>query len=415
MMSPQQERGLRILSQDGLVIQTPQGWRVKSESRDISYHVDPDKSACTCPDFRQHGQPCKHVWAVQFALYLRDIPEETAPARRTYSQNWPAYNAAQCSEKPLFINLLHDLCRSVKQPEQRMGRRRLALADMVFAIVYKAYVGFSSRRFTGDLREACKKGMLDRPPHFNSVTNYLSKPELTPVLEQLVTLSSLPLKWFETDFAVDSSGFGTSAFMHWYDRKNETGKGKRGWIKAHVFCGVRTNVIVNAVVSEGSANDSLYFTPLLDRTAGYFGIREVSADKAYLSRLNVEAVANVGAFPFIALKNNTALPRKDGSMWSKMIHLCMLNRDAFLERYHLRSNVETAFSMIKMKFRASVRSRTFAGQANEVLCMVICHNLCVLIQEMFQLGVQPDFLAELQRGDVVVGGSSSQPLDLLAG
>ena len=414
-MSPEQERGLRILSQDGLVIRTRQGWRVKSESRNISYHVDPDKPTCTCPGFKQHGQPCKHICAVQFALRLRDVPEETAPARRTYPQNWPAYNAAQCSEKPLFIKLLHELSQTVKQPEQHMGRRRLALADMVFAVVYKAYVGFSSRRFTGDLKDACEKGMISRAPHFNSVTNYQSNSELTPVLEQLVTLSSLPLRCFEAGFAMDSSGFGTHEFMHWYGRENETGKGKRGWIKAHVCCGIRTNVVVSAVVSEGSASDSPYFTPLLDRAAGYFVIREVAADKAYLSRRNVEAVAKLGAFPFIPLKANTALPREDGSIWSKMVYLFMLNRAAFLGRYHLRSNVETAFFMTKTKFRRSVRSRTFAGQANEVLCKLICHNLCVLIQEMFQLGIRPDFLAELQRGEIVIGGVPSQPLDLLAG
>ena len=71
--------------------------------------------------------------------------------------------------------------------------------------------------------------------------------------------------------------------------------------------------------------------------------------------------------------------------------------------------------MIKTKSRGSVRSKTFPGQANEVLCKVVCHNLCVLVQEMFKLDVQPDFLAELRRGEMVVGGVPSQPLDLLAG
>ena len=94
-------------------------------------------------------------------------------------------------------------------------------------------------------------------------------------------------------------------------------------------------------------------------------------------------------------------------MWSKMFHFCMLNREVFLQHYHQRSNVETTFSMIKMKFGDSVRSKTFHGQANEVLCKVICHNLCVLIQAMFELGIQPDFCEELRRVEAVGGGSSS--------
>ncbi len=29
---------------------------------------------------------------------------------------------------------------------------------------------------------------------------------------------------------------------------------------------------------------------------------------------------------------------------------------------------------------------------NEGLCKVICHNLCVLIHAMFELGIRPDFV-----------------------
>ncbi len=35
---------------------------------------------------------------------------------------------------------------------------------------------------------------LDSKPHFNSVGNYLSSPELTDVLKELITANSLPLK-----------------------------------------------------------------------------------------------------------------------------------------------------------------------------------------------------------------------------
>ncbi|MBA2440916.1 MAG: transposase, partial [Rubrobacter sp.] len=107
--------------------------------------------------------------------------------------------------------LLADLCRTVPQPEQQgRGRPRLPIADMLFAATYKVYVGFSSRRFTTDLRDAFVGGFINSTPHFNSVSNYLANPELTDTLKALVTTSSLPLKAIETDFAVDSSGFSTS-------------------------------------------------------------------------------------------------------------------------------------------------------------------------------------------------------------
>ncbi|MCY3638716.1 MAG: transposase, partial [Chloroflexi bacterium] len=61
--------------------------------------------------------------------------------------------------------------------------------------------------------------------------------------------------------------------------------------------------------------------------------------------------------------------------------------------YHKRSNVETAFSMIKAKFGASVRSRTEVAQVNEVLAKILCHNICVLILSIFELDVMPAFQA----------------------
>jgi len=130
--------------------------------------------------------------------------------------------------------------------------------------------------------------------------------------------------------------------------------------------------------------------PLLERTAKYFQLQEVSADKEYLSHKNLEATAKTNALPFIPFKVNTAVP-KDNSIWAEMYHYFMYNRETFLAHYHKRSNVETAFSMIKGKFGAAVRSKSDIGQLNEVLCKVLCHNLCVLIQAIHELGIQPIF------------------------
>ena len=47
--------------------------------------------------------------------------------------------------------------------------------------------------------------------------------------------------------------------------------------------------------------------------------------------------------------------------------------------------------MIKAKFRDHVRSKTPVAMANEVLCKIICHNVCVLIQEAQELGIAIKF------------------------
>jgi transposase len=276
-----------------------------------------------------------------------------------------------------------------------MGRPRLPLSDMLFASAYKVYVGFSSRRFTTDLRDAFVGGHINSTPHFNSVSNYLAKPELTDTLKALITVSSLPLKVVETDFAVDSSGFSTSRFVRWFNKKYGREVDNREWVKVHLMCGVNTKIVTSVDISGWTAHDTTYFVPLLERTAEHFGVREVSADKAYLSRKNLNAVESVGGMPFIPFKSNTLEPTEAGA-WARMYHLFMYQREAYMEHYHKRSNIETAYSMIKGKFGSALRSKSDTGQINEALCKVLAHNICVLIQAMHALNVEPIFRQPLR-------------------
>jgi hypothetical protein len=55
-------------------------------------------------------------------------------------------------------------------------------------------VGFSARRYSTDLKDAQASGLIRKILYFNSTNRHLSDPELTEVLKELVTLSSLPLR-----------------------------------------------------------------------------------------------------------------------------------------------------------------------------------------------------------------------------
>ena len=50
--------------------------------------------------------------------------------------------------------------------------------------------------------------------------------------------------------------------------------------------------------------------------------------------------------------------------------------------------------MIKAKFGARVRAKTPTAQVNEVLCKILCHNICCLIQSIYELHLEPTFWAE---------------------
>ena len=313
-----------------------------------------------------------------------NTPSQVIP-RPTYSQNWPAYNAAQTSEKDTFMVLLSDLCATIEQPEYTNGRPRLPLADMVYTGALKVYSGFSSRRFDSDVRDSKERGLIDSSPCFNSVTGYISDPDMTPIIKELVYQSALPLRDLETQFAADASGFSTCQHHRWLDEKWSKQKSQRKWLKAHVMSGTRTNIVTAIEVTASNTHDSPMLKPLVDKTAEGFHMKEVSADKAYLSEANLGIIQRVGADPYIPFKTNTT--GKGSPEWRRLYRFFVTHEEEFLAHYHKRSNVETVFSMVKGKFGESVRSKSETGQINEILLKFLCHNICVLNQEMRELGI----------------------------
>jgi len=221
---------------------------------------------------------------------------------------------------------------------------------------------------------------------------------LTPYLQMLIEESSKPLASVETDFAVDSSGLSTCRFVQWMHAKYSDTHlmEKKEWVKVHLCCGVKTNVVTAVEITDRYAHDSRFFKPLVDATAGNFQVSEVSADKAYLSSGNLQAVVDKAAMPYIPFKSNTiANAKRHTALWNRVYHFYSYNQERFMSHYHKRSNVESTFSMIKAKFGDALRSRTERAQINEALCKVLCHNICCLIQSMFELGLKPKFYAEV--------------------
>jgi len=384
-------------------------WLVPSQSvRGAQYTVklDPKEPECSCPDFECRKQRCKHIFAVEYTVEREQTPdgetvftESLKVTRKTYSQDWKAYNLAQTHEKAELQSLLYELCRTVLEPEQHRGRPRLPLADIIFSTTFKVYSTLSTRRFITDLHEAKERGYISKLPTFSSLFRYLESDTLTPHLYQLITVSSLPLKAIETDFAVDSSGFSTGQFIRWLDVKYGKQEDRRMWLKAHLMCGVKTNIVTSVEISDGYANDYLYFKGLVNRTGeNGFNMKEVSADKAYLGGENMLVTLRHGAIPYIPFKSNSQIQTNYGpksELWTRMFHFYNFHREEFLQHYHKRSNVETTFSMIKAKFGQRLRTKTLTAQINEALCKVLCHNLCVLIQSAHELGVEAVFTDDL--------------------
>ena len=364
---------------------------------------------CTCPDYELSANKCKHIHAVEYTI-LRESKVEvesigesevvtetvtvTATKRVTYKQDWPAYNAAQTHEKDHFLAMLADLCGGIVElePGLKGGRPPVPMAVRLFSAIFKVYSTVSCRRFSCDLKAAHEKGYIDRLPHYNSVLRFLEDAEMMPVLRSLVGLTAAPLKAVESDFAVDSSGFSTCRFDRWFDHKHGREKIEREWVKVHIACGVKTNVVTAVEIAGKRAADAPMLPKLVDSTAENFTIRELSADLAYSGNPAFKAVAKHGGTAYIPFK--TSATGKVGGLFAKMFHYFNYNRDEYLTHYHKRSNVESAFSMIKAKFGDGLRSKSNTAMVNESLCKIVCHNICCLIQSVYELGITARFWSE---------------------
>ena len=85
---------------------------------------------------------------------------------------------------------------------------------MIFSAAFKVY----SHRQRAPLHDRPvarlrRSASSTSTPHYNSIFNVLDRESLTPILQELITRSALPLNALETDFAVDSTGFGIAVVL----------------------------------------------------------------------------------------------------------------------------------------------------------------------------------------------------------
>ena len=108
-MDARQQRGLEIAAKSKIRRQDDI-WLVPSQAKDGDRYTVIPGFKCSCPDHETRQVKCKHLWAVEYVME-RETDENgvviseteavrvTKVTRKTYPQDWPAYNAAQSEEK----------------------------------------------------------------------------------------------------------------------------------------------------------------------------------------------------------------------------------------------------------------------------------------------------------------------------
>ncbi|MCI4318477.1 MAG: transposase, partial [Thermoplasmata archaeon] len=170
-------------------------------------------------------------------------------------------------------------------------------------------------------------------------------------------------------------------------------KREKKWLKVHAVVGTRTHVVIDARILEANSADSPQFEPLVRGVfESGFAPGSVLADKGYLARSAFDLAAELGIEARIPFKSNSTGKGEGSAAWRKAYFLFQAHQDEFMAAYHKRSNVESAFSAVKRKFGEHVRSRTTVAQVNEILAKLVCYNLTVVVHEMFENGIAPDFV-----------------------
>jgi len=332
-------------------------------------------------------------WSIQSKLGDWMPQEPRAPKK--YSQDWPAYDKAKTSEDGLFKNILDELLAALPEaPCLSTGRKPYSLRDRLFCICIRAYYKSDLRKAESILKESHKLGLIDKVPCYKSIDNFLNDPHLSDWLDRLILISALPLAQLEPVGAIDSTGFSTRQYHRWTNFKyGRSGGRARLWRKAHAWSGCKTNIILSVKVTTCNVSDISVVEDLLGRKTTLFSMEEMVADRAYSSRALMKFLDNLGLVPRIPFKKNVNGKSMGTRIWRRMFLDFQTNREEYMHKYHQRSNIEASFSMLKRRFGPHLLTKTFIANTNEIKAKVLCHNICVLIQELFESGIQIDFPA----------------------
>jgi len=219
---------------------------------------------------------------------------------------------------------------------------------------------------------------------------------MTGVLTALIEESAKPLAAVESDFAIDSTGIGTTTYRRWYDHKWGKERSIQTWVKVHAMTGV------TPTSSRRSARPpKSRLTPRNFRRCSRAPLSPSTCARSRVTRRTRPVVIS-GPYRLSALcsssRSRTAhriahvAPRAGVRRpLDADVALLPVPPPEFLTHYHKRSNVETTFAMVKAKFGGSVRAKTPTAQVNEALLKFLCHNTVVLIQSIYELDLEPVF------------------------
>lgn len=175
--------------------------------------------------------------------------------------------------------------------------------------------------------------------------------------------------------AMDSTGFSHATGGEWMSLRFKKTR-KRRFTALHAAVDTDTLMIHSVRVRARPGGDAKELVPLLKRVP-HQGLENIYGDRAYISRKNVQFIADLGAYAGIEPKKRLRARSRGFRGYKELIREYRRDPEEWRRshNYGRRSLVETLFGMMKVRFTGSLSSRGFKEQRRELLIKVILHDL----------------------------------------
>ena len=193
--------------------------------------------------------------------------------------------------------------------------------------------------------------------------------------------------------AADSSGLACGHASRYYVKRRAKGQKKSEkpaqkttyarYAKLEVMVDIASHMCIGAIATRGPTPDVDRLVPLLQETLRHVRLRLLAADAGFDSEPNhLYARKHCGIRTLMPAKHGRKTSKPPTGYWRRrMRHALSTKSKRRRSGYSQRSQVETAFSMIKRRQGESVAARTVHNQRRELRLMVITHNVMICLFE----------------------------------
>ncbi len=247
------------------------------------------KYSCACRDYLKHGRSdCKHCFCERLRRReLKVVDDSPAnapytaatrrPPRTRFAKDGRPIRTAQREARKLMpvrvpeLIALLDTSNSIGS--RQTSSRGTPLTTRAITLVHKVSQGRSADAMIAEFDRLISDGMLRlrKALHQNTLTHWMSDPELTQELLKILKLTTVPFRALETAAAIDSTGLSQMRTAHYrgvrYLKDNRPGA---HWIKMHAICGLESNIVLAVTITASNVHDINTYKELITSAKEYF-------------------------------------------------------------------------------------------------------------------------------------------------